>query len=122
MKNFIGIGLMLLGALCLFLTIPMAISGGPGQEGKAIFLFNMMTFAACGIISGLALFGIIAVRRWVPLAVIFVMMIQLGCDIAQGIMGPNGDSWLQRNNLVPLALLFLIYSEFYLIRAARKNF
>lgn len=115
-RNFISWTFVILGSFSLLLLFPVLISGGPGQEQKGIFLLNLMAFGAGCIISGVILLNRKKEWHWVPLVFIFVMTIKLGVELAQGLLSPNGAQWLMRNSFLPLVLLFLIYSEYYLIR------
>jgi hypothetical protein len=120
-KSFISWAFVIIGFFSLLLLFPVLISGGPDQDQKGAFLLNQMGFGAGCVICGLVLLSEKIKLRWIPLVLILFMSIKLGLYIAQNSLSSNGTLWLQRNNLLPWILFFLVYSEYYLIRTIERK-
>lgn len=115
-KKIIAWLLIAFGSLAGLLLLPALFSAGDSGSGKILFLVSLIGFSIGCLMSGAVLLAGSQKMRWIPLLFIFLMAVFLGIKIILSLGNPEGRLWLTRNNLLPVILILLAYSEYYLIR------
>ena len=115
-KKIVSRAFYFLGSFSLLLLFPMMISGGSGPDDKGLVLLNQAGLGVGFLFCGFVLSKDKNEWRWMALIINSFMLIKLGLYIAENSLGPNGGEWLERNNILPALMLFLIYSDIYFLR------